>query len=121
MSIFERSLEKGAGVLLHASSLATEKPLSMEAARIEAKNILFPVAETSDNRPTSREYTINDFDRDVRVIKADHPSVTHEVEATDRLVDEMIFDSADSYEAMQRAAKIGAELLAISYEHATQR
>lgn len=121
MSIFEKSLEKGAGVFLHAASLVTEKPLTMEAAQEEAKKLLYPETEAPKNGTRIREYGINDFDHDVRVMANSYPSVAHEVEATDRLVDEIIFDSADTYEGQQRAAKIGAELLAISYEHATQQ
>lgn len=118
MSIFEKSLEKGAGVFLHATSLATDKPLSLEAAQEEAKKLLFPASEAPKRTAFTRDYSINDFDHDVRVMKSSYPSVAHEVDATDHLVDEIIFDSADSHEGQRRAAKIGAELLAISREHA---
>lgn len=118
MSIFEKSLEKGTGVFLHATSLVTENPLTMEAAEEEAKKLLYAAPEVPKNGSRRLEYSINDFDHDVRVMASSYPSAAHEVAATDRLVDEIIFDSVDSNEGQYRAAKIGAELLAISREHA---
>lgn len=122
MSIFEKSLEKGAGVFLHAASLATEKPLSLEEARVEAKQLLYvePQAKNLTLRRSDRAYTINDFDYDVRAMKSGYPHLVHEIDATDVLVDEIIHDGQNSHESMQRAAKLGAELLVISREHAEQ-
>ena len=66
---------------------------------------------------TPKIYTINDFDHDAHTMKSLYPVLAYEISATEALVDEIIFDNLDDHGAQDRAAKIGAELLAIIREH----